>query len=90
MEISDIKSKLTLSSVLHHYGLKPGKQARLHCPFSRGQNAQYAGLLQDAYGVLLQRADTKSGEPAQALRDSQSIRHATVSSRKGTQGTPAQ
>jgi len=33
MEISDIKSKLTLSAVLHHYGLKPDKNARLNCPF---------------------------------------------------------
>ena len=33
MEISDIKSKLTLSTVLHHYGLKPDKHARLCCPF---------------------------------------------------------
>ena len=33
MEIPDIKSKLPLSSVLHHYGLKPDKNARLCCPF---------------------------------------------------------
>ena len=33
MEISEIKSLLTLSAVLHHYGLKPDKNARLHCPF---------------------------------------------------------
>ena len=33
MEISEIKSRLSLSTVLHHYGLKPDKNARLHCPF---------------------------------------------------------
>ena len=33
MEIADIKNKLTLSMVLHHYGLKPDKNARLRCPF---------------------------------------------------------
>ena len=33
MEISEIKSRLTLAMVLHHYGLKPDKHHRLHCPF---------------------------------------------------------
>jgi DNA primase len=33
MEIPDIKARLTLSQVLHHYGLKPDKQQRLCCPF---------------------------------------------------------
>jgi DNA primase len=33
MEIADIKSKLTLSTVLHHYGLKSDKSHRLCCPF---------------------------------------------------------
>ena len=33
MEIQDIKNKLTLSTVLHYYGLKPDKQLRLKCPF---------------------------------------------------------
>lgn len=33
MEISEIKSRLTLSEVLSHYGLKPDKNLRLHCPF---------------------------------------------------------
>ena len=33
MEIAEIKSKLTLSQVLHHYGLKPDKNLRLNCPF---------------------------------------------------------
>jgi DNA primase len=33
MEISEIKQQLTLSRVLQHYGLKPDKHLRLHCPF---------------------------------------------------------
>jgi DNA primase len=33
MEIKDIKQKLTLSTVLHHYNLKPDKNLRLNCPF---------------------------------------------------------
>ncbi|MEM6696842.1 MAG: CHC2 zinc finger domain-containing protein [Bacteroidota bacterium] len=33
MEIQDIKNNLTLSQVLHHYGLKPDKNLRLRCPF---------------------------------------------------------
>jgi DNA primase len=33
MEIQDIKSKLTLATVLHHYNLKPDKNLRLNCPF---------------------------------------------------------
>jgi len=33
MEITEIKQKLTLSAVLQHYGLKPDKNLRLHCPF---------------------------------------------------------
>jgi hypothetical protein len=33
MEIAEIKQQLTLSAVLQHYGLKPDKHLRLHCPF---------------------------------------------------------
>jgi energy-coupling factor transporter ATP-binding protein EcfA2 len=33
MEMAAIKQQLTLSQVLSHYGLKPDKQLRLHCPF---------------------------------------------------------
>ena len=33
MEISEIKSRLTISNVLHYYGLKTDKQSRLNCPF---------------------------------------------------------
>ena len=33
MEITKIKQSLTLSQVLQHYGLKPDKHLRLHCPF---------------------------------------------------------
>ena len=33
MEITEIKARLPLKEVLNHYGLKPDKQLRLHCPF---------------------------------------------------------
>jgi|SRR5579859_4272358 len=33
MEIPEIKAQLTLARVLQHYGLKPDKHLRLHCPF---------------------------------------------------------
>jgi DNA primase len=33
MEIQEIKTRLSLSHVLHHYGLKPDKNLRLNCPF---------------------------------------------------------
>ncbi len=33
MEIADIKSKLTLSEVIKHYGYKADKQNRINCPF---------------------------------------------------------
>lgn len=33
MDIATIKQSLTLSAVLLHYGLKPDKYLRLHCPF---------------------------------------------------------
>ena len=33
MEIAEIKARLTLAAVLQHYGLKPDKHLRLHCPF---------------------------------------------------------
>ena len=33
MEIPEIKSRLSLSKVVNHYGLKPDKKARLCCPF---------------------------------------------------------
>jgi DNA primase/energy-coupling factor transporter ATP-binding protein EcfA2 len=33
MEIAEIKTQLTLARVLQHYGLKPDKHLRLHCPF---------------------------------------------------------
>jgi DNA primase/energy-coupling factor transporter ATP-binding protein EcfA2 len=33
MEITEIKSKLTLKRVLDYYNLKPDKQLRLNCPF---------------------------------------------------------
>lgn len=33
MEITEIKSRLTLATVLSHYSLKPDKNLRLNCPF---------------------------------------------------------
>ena len=33
MEITEIKTQLTMSTVLHYYGLKTDKQSRLNCPF---------------------------------------------------------
>src|SRR5690554_6587294 len=33
MEISEIKQQLTMSNVLHYYGLKTDKQSRICCPF---------------------------------------------------------
>lgn len=33
MEISEIKSQLSISNVLHYYGLKPDKNAKMCCPF---------------------------------------------------------
>src|SRR5690554_7067606 len=33
MEISEIKQRLTMSNVMHYYGLKTDKQSRINCPF---------------------------------------------------------
>jgi len=33
MEITEIKSQLSISTVLHYYGLKPDKSAKMCCPF---------------------------------------------------------
>src|ERR1700761_4914771 len=33
MEIPEIKRQLSISQVLRHYGLRPDKHDRLHCPF---------------------------------------------------------
>ena len=33
MEIQEIKSQLSLSTILHYYGLKPDKNAKMCCPF---------------------------------------------------------
>lgn len=33
MEITEIKQQLTMSNVLHYYGLKTDKQSRINCPF---------------------------------------------------------
>jgi len=41
MEITEIKSKLTLKEVLNHYGLKPDKQLRLNCPFHEDKTPSF-------------------------------------------------
>lgn len=41
MEITEIKSRLTISNVLHHYGLKPDKNLRLHCPFHNDKTPSF-------------------------------------------------
>lgn len=33
MDISEIKSRLRIESVLHHYGLRMDRNSRLCCPF---------------------------------------------------------
>src|SRR6202012_5031647 len=33
MELKEIKALLSMTTVLNHYGLKPDKNDRLHCPF---------------------------------------------------------
>ncbi|WP_375471095.1 CHC2 zinc finger domain-containing protein, partial [uncultured Nostoc sp.] len=33
MELTEIKERLPLATVLHYYGLKPDKNQRLRCPF---------------------------------------------------------
>jgi DNA primase len=41
MEISDIKTQLSLAQVLDHYGLKPDKQGRLNCPFHEDKTPSF-------------------------------------------------
>ena len=51
MEISEIKSKLLLSSVLVFYGIKLGKNGVLRCPFHEDKSAsmQFYGSTQTCY-----------------------------------------
>ncbi|ANO48407.1 hypothetical protein Pf1_00156 [Flavobacterium columnare] len=41
MEIQEIKSQLTISNVLHYYGLKTDKQSRLNCPFHEDKTPSF-------------------------------------------------
>ncbi|QMU66250.1 MAG: toprim domain-containing protein [Flavobacteriaceae bacterium] len=41
MEIADIKSNLTLATVLHYYGLKTDKNNRLNCPFHQDKTPSF-------------------------------------------------
>jgi len=52
MEISQIKSQLTLAQVLHHYNLKPDKNLTVKLSVPRRQNPEYASVLQNTYSLL--------------------------------------
>ena len=41
MEITEIKTQLTMSTVLHYYGLKTDKQSRLNCPFHEDKTPSF-------------------------------------------------
>ena len=41
MEISEIKTLLTIANVLHYYGLKTDKQSRLNCPFHEDKTPSF-------------------------------------------------
>ena len=41
MEIHEIKTQLTMSMVLHYYGLKTDKQSRLNCPFHEDKTPSF-------------------------------------------------
>ena len=41
MEIPQIKEQLTMSNVLHYYGLKTDKQSRLNCPFHEDKTPSF-------------------------------------------------
>jgi DNA primase len=40
MEITQIKEQLSMSNLLHYYGLKTDKQSRLNCPFHEDKTPQ--------------------------------------------------
>ena len=48
MEIQQIKSNLTLSQILHHYGLQP-KNNMLNCPFHEDKTASLQVNLEKHY-----------------------------------------
>ncbi|MBN1181500.1 MAG: DNA primase, partial [Bacteroidales bacterium] len=39
MEIQEIKQRLSIQTILHHYGLRPDKNAMLRCPFHADEKA---------------------------------------------------
>jgi DNA primase catalytic core len=41
MEIQQIKEQLSMSNVLHYYGLKTDKQSRLNCPFHQDKTPSF-------------------------------------------------
>jgi DNA primase len=60
MEIGEIKQQLTLAEVLKHYGLKPDKSLRLHCPFHEDKTPS----LQIYYKTHIGSMQDRLGQPA--------------------------
>jgi len=66
MEISEIKQKLTLQNVLHHYGLEP-KNNMLKCPFHSDKTASLqVNLEKNFYNC---HACSKTGDVIQFVQD---------------------
>src|SRR5690606_26259990 len=66
MEIPEIKSKLTLSEILHYYNLKP-KNNMLLCPFHEDKNASLQ--VNPEKGFYKCHACGKSGDVIQFVQD---------------------
>lgn len=66
MEISQIKQRLTLSEILHHYNLKP-KNNMLLCPFHEDKNASLQ--VNPEKGFYKCHACGKSGDVIQFVQD---------------------
>jgi len=41
MELQEIKSRLSILTVLNYYGLKPDKSNMLHCPFHEDKTPSF-------------------------------------------------
>lgn len=67
MEIQDIKQRLSLESVLNHYGLKPNRNNMLLCPFHEDKTASLqVNLEQNKYKCY---ACDKKGDVIQFVQD---------------------
>lgn len=44
MEISEIKARLSIGTVLQHYGLQPDRNGMLRCPFHEDATASLKGF----------------------------------------------